>query len=325
MPNNYPDLKSMNDIPINIAVHGIVQNERGELLLIQRDDSRTWAAPGGSVEAGELPTLAVARELFEETGLKVMPVRLVSMYHMPLAGKEYFSFGFRCLVRGGELTPSAETPQVGFYRLDRVPGRIMDWHGDRLQRGSRHAGGPPYMGRQQLSLSTHLTIRWLAPLVYGWLDVKRVVRREPRYTPPKRWHIGAFGLIRDEAGQVLWVRRRDNGLWNLPGGKRNVGEAPWDTAVREAKEETGLTVRVKDLCGMFVKPWLPELLLLFSLEVVGGSLQTGPESAEFGYFAPGCEPADSLPRHVSRVATVQGFVNAGIGLPPIQVEEQTTA
>jgi acetyl-CoA carboxylase carboxyl transferase subunit beta len=55
--------------------------------------------------------------------------------------------------------------------------------------------------------------------------------------------VAASALVRDDAGRVLLVRRGrgDNvGLWSLPGGKREPGEAVADTAVRELAEETGL-------------------------------------------------------------------------------------
>ncbi len=60
--------------------------------------------------------------------------------------------------------------------------------------------------------------------------------------------IAAYGLCRDEAGRVLLVRaaRHDDfpGLWGLPGGGIEHGEAPRDAVVREFAEETGLSVNV---------------------------------------------------------------------------------
>ncbi len=53
--------------------------------------------------------------------------------------------------------------------------------------------------------------------------------------------VGARGVIRDDAGRVLLVKRADNGAWVLPAGAMEVGESITDCAVREIYEETGLT------------------------------------------------------------------------------------
>ncbi len=50
-----------------IGTNGIVVDNKGHVLLIRRDDTRTWALPGGALEPGELPTNGAAREVREET------------------------------------------------------------------------------------------------------------------------------------------------------------------------------------------------------------------------------------------------------------------
>ena len=49
----------------------------------------------------------------------------------------------------------------------------------------------------------------------------------------------AGGLVSDAGGRVLMIRR--NGLWDLPKGHQEPGEDIKVTAVREVREETGLT------------------------------------------------------------------------------------
>jgi 8-oxo-dGTP pyrophosphatase MutT (NUDIX family) len=64
------------------------------------------------------------------------------------------------------------------------------------------------------------------------------------------------GLIERPAGYtVLLTRRADTlkrhtGQIALPGGRRDPGETPWDTALREAWEEVGLERRFVSLAGL---------------------------------------------------------------------------
>lgn len=52
---------------------------------------------------------------------------------------------------------------------------------------------------------------------------------------------GARAVLRDDEGHVLLIRRRDSRTWALPAGAMEVGEGLEECAVREVREETGLT------------------------------------------------------------------------------------
>ena len=65
---------------------------------------------------------------------------------------------------------------------------------------------------------------------------------------------GVAGLLRDEAGRVLLVRRSDDGLWSLPAGGVDPGESPAQSMVREFWEETGLRVLPERIAGVFGGP-----------------------------------------------------------------------
>ncbi|NJN54412.1 MAG: NUDIX domain-containing protein, partial [Anaerolineae bacterium] len=101
---------------MRLGTHGILVNQFNQILLIQRNDTRTFAEPGGGLEQGELPPDNIAREVHEETGIIAMPVRLVSLNFWALPPQGYLAFTFRCLQRGGELQTSTESPRVGFYK-----------------------------------------------------------------------------------------------------------------------------------------------------------------------------------------------------------------
>lgn len=303
---------------MRLYADAIVTNQFNQVLFVRRNDSRTWAPPGGALEEGELPTDALRREVEEETGLKIMPVRLVGLYFRPEKPQGLLIFVFRCIQRGGQLQTSPESLSVGFLEANPLPVPMLGVHREMVRRALAHRGGPPYWGYQPMPLG----VRLLRDLVYAAYDLKRVLLRHPSFQPPPQWKVGAFVTLTDGAGQVLWVRRRDYDVWSLPGGECNGIEAPWETAARETKEETRLDAEIVDLAGVYTKPASSEIVFNFLGQVTGGPLQTTAEAAEFAYFAPGEEPSNSLPKHVERVADAAGpqkttLVRAQTGSPDL--------
>nr|WP_030500669.1 NUDIX domain-containing protein [Micromonospora purpureochromogenes] len=61
-------------------------------------------------------------------------------------------------------------------------------------------------------------------------------------------------FVRDARNRVLLIQRTDNGLWSLPGGGQEIGESVAEAAVREAREETGITVEVTGIVGVYSDP-----------------------------------------------------------------------
>src|SRR3954466_2932051 len=63
-----------------------------------------------------------------------------------------------------------------------------------------------------------------------------------------------FVAVPGRHGSLLLVRRRDSGMWELPGGRVDVGETAVEAAVRETAEEAGVQVVVTGLLGIFSDP-----------------------------------------------------------------------
>lgn len=77
----------------------------------------------------------------------------------------------------------------------------------------------------------------------------------PGYRTKQLPVLGA-GAVIFKGGSVLLVKRRNEpsrGLWSLPGGVVEAGERVRETVAREVREETGITVRVGSLVGVFEK------------------------------------------------------------------------
>src|SRR3954465_10180089 len=65
------------------AASAIVVDGQGRILLHRRGDNDMWALPGGVMEMGESLGECASREVREETGLDVEPVRIVGIYSDP--------------------------------------------------------------------------------------------------------------------------------------------------------------------------------------------------------------------------------------------------
>ncbi|MBQ1525677.1 MAG: NUDIX domain-containing protein [Lachnospiraceae bacterium] len=61
----------------------LIENEKGELLLQKRSDTGEWCVPGGALEPLETYIEAAERELFEETGIRVLNLKLFGLYSGP--------------------------------------------------------------------------------------------------------------------------------------------------------------------------------------------------------------------------------------------------
>jgi 8-oxo-dGTP pyrophosphatase MutT (NUDIX family) len=64
-----------------------------------------------------------------------------------------------------------------------------------------------------------------------------------------RHHVGAVGVVFNDAGQVLLVEHvfRPQYSWGFPGGWVERGEDPADTVRREVEEELGLKIEIRQL------------------------------------------------------------------------------
>ena len=64
----------------------------------------------------------------------------------------------------------------------------------------------------------------------------------------------AFAAVRNGAGALLLVRRIDDGNWELPGGRVEVGETVAEALVREVAEESGVTIVLTGFSGVYSDP-----------------------------------------------------------------------
>jgi 8-oxo-dGTP pyrophosphatase MutT (NUDIX family) len=134
----------------------------------------------------------------------------------------------------------------------------------------------------------------------------------PRLGKQGKLRLGCSAAIFDEERRILLTRRADNGQWCLPGGAMESGETTAEACEREVLEETGLSVRVKRLVGVYSHSdqlvVYPDgnnfqiVALHFEAEIVGGELGLSNETTDFGYFTlQEAQGMDMIGRHKERV------------------------
>lgn len=112
----------------------------------------------------------------------------------------------------------------------------------------------------------------------------RFQRRVGHVTP----NVGARAAVVDDRGRILVMKRAGDGTWGLPGGFSDPGETPAETAIREAKEETGLDVEPVDLVTFQYREadeHNPHGFVgaVYLCRVTGGSLRGSHESESLAY------------------------------------------
>lgn len=113
--------------------------------------------------------------------------------------------------------------------------------------------------------------------------------------------VGADAVVFDRDGKVLLMKRPDRGPWCLPGGAVKVNESPEEAVLREAREETGLSVEPETLVGVYRREptsGYPHsvILLPYLCTVTGGTLELSHEGEDLQYWAIEDVP-EWLPNH----------------------------
>ena len=105
-------------------------------------------------------------------------------------------------------------------------------------------------------------------------------------------------VIKDK--RVLLIKRRfppQAGKWSLPSGFVELDESPMQAAVRETKEETGLTVQIKellDVVGTCAHSDAQIVLILYRAIITSGTLKAADDAQEAAFFH-----LDNLPDNIA--------------------------
>ncbi|MCI4669216.1 MAG: NUDIX domain-containing protein [Bacteroidia bacterium] len=117
---------------IHPAARIIIENEKEEILLIQKLDSGQWGIPAGAFEENETIEECIKREVKEETGLRLLEVEVIGISSNPLRESvsypngdqiQYFTIEFYATTFVGEIHPvdTQEIKQASFVAKTKIP------------------------------------------------------------------------------------------------------------------------------------------------------------------------------------------------------------
>jgi ADP-ribose pyrophosphatase YjhB (NUDIX family) len=124
-------------------------------------------------------------------------------------------------------------------------------------------------------------------------------------------------IVSNDQGEILLIRRTDNGNWSLPGGAMDLGESLGQAAIRETVEETGVETRLTGISGIYTDPRhvleytsdgevRQEFSVVFTAVMTGGEPTPSSESSHVEWVDP--SDLSDLPMHASMKKRIERFL-----------------
>ena len=133
-------------IPTNAC---IIINDKNEILLQERAESKTWGCPGGLMDLEETVLEALCREVLEETGLSIQEPELFGIY----SGTRYEAtypnkdqtqsvlMVFLTTKFSGQLKIDGESAELKFFSLNSLPEPLNRHHSEYLSHFQEYVSG----------------------------------------------------------------------------------------------------------------------------------------------------------------------------------------
>jgi len=232
-------------IPL-VSTSAIIVNGEGKVLWEKRGDFLVWGLPGGILEPGESLPDCVRREVFEETGLKVEPVKITGIYSSPDLDVKYpngdeaqqITVCFLCHQVGGTTkVDGTETVELSWF-LPSEPPQTLIWYQAMLMDYCSHHEEVAFAHFRELSQNHDIQ---LTP------ELQKRMADQPLIIPGVRctWF--------NSAGQIALVHAGEDN-WILPGGIMNLGERLDFSLKLRVFESTGINIQPKRIIGVYSGP-----------------------------------------------------------------------
>lgn len=100
--------------------------KQNKILLVREKLDGAWALPGGWADIGLSPSEVAVKEVQEESGYTVVPVRLLAVldkkfHNHPPEPYHVYKLFIHCEIVGGEAQGGMETSEVGFFEENKLP------------------------------------------------------------------------------------------------------------------------------------------------------------------------------------------------------------
>lgn len=106
-------------------VRGVVFKDNQILMVKEKKDDK-WALPGGFCDVGLSPSENVVKEIKEESGFDVIPLKLLAVldknkHPHPPDPYHYYKIFILCEIIGGQATVGTETTNIQFFSENNLP------------------------------------------------------------------------------------------------------------------------------------------------------------------------------------------------------------
>lgn len=233
----FPRTGEIEDTLLRFAV--IAARHRDQWVFCRHKERETWEIPGGHRESGESIDQTAMRELREETGAVDAQLQQVSLYGVK-RGDE-ISYGALFFAEIEDLGPLDDGVEIGEVRMfDRLPDALTY---------------PEIQGALYNRVQGWRNLSTNADELWDVYDENRCItgrlQRRGDALESGDYHLVVYIWLQNSRGEFLLTKRSPNkgfpNLWETTGGSALAGDDSLTAALREVKEETGLTLRPE--CG----------------------------------------------------------------------------
>lgn len=229
---SFQNIEKIDDGELKFAV--IASRYKDKWVFCRHRERDTWEIPGGHREEGERIEETARRELYEETGAADAEIKPVSVYCVDKKGKNTYGMLFFANINYLEKLP--ENSEISEIQLFEVIPKNLTY--------------PEIQPHLHHCIQNWLNLQSSADEMWDVYDENRNLtgRLHRRGDPTKEgeYHLSVHIWMQNSNGEFLLTKRSPNkgfpNMWESTAGSAIAGDDSLTAALREVKEETGLTL-----------------------------------------------------------------------------------